>query len=307
MIYAGDRKNVLVVSAKQDAEPVLDELRAAGHQVSLVEGIDEARTLLESGGFDQTLLPASALALLLEQRAVWVGANTDAWRQSTLGIAHDLRGLLRTLDGSIRELGDAERDELRAGDDLGQLRRAVSVLSTFLLELTIELEGGADQELSLSAINLEDVVETAAMAIYPSALERQQRLVVDIHDEVTEFQADQTKMKRIMTNLLGHASREGADLGVVRVRAEREGDSCLISVLYSGDTMTLAELRRLFSPVSIIADVRGAGLSRVQRLVEQHSGRVWVESQKGSGTCIFVSLPLPVAAFKGDAGLVKLA
>jgi K+-sensing histidine kinase KdpD len=297
-----DRKKVLVVSVKREAEPVLGQLRAAGHQVSLVEGMDEAQTLLASGGFDQSLLPARALELLLEERAFWQGTDTEAWRISTAGIAHDLRSLLRALEWSIRELTEADVDGMKTGGDLPQLTRTIAVLSAFLRELTSELEGDAQQGLSLSAINLEDVVESAAMAVYPSALERRQRLVIDIHDEVAQIQADATKMKRVLTNLLDHASRQSPSLATVRVGAQRENDSCVISISYVGNAITLSELRRLFSPATPMVHSAGGGLSRSQRLIEEHGGRLWVESQKGSGTCIFVSLPQPGTVTRENAG-----
>jgi signal transduction histidine kinase len=261
----------------------------------------EAQALLASGGFDQSLLPARTLEMLLEERALWQGADVEAWRRSTVSIAHDLRSLLRALAWSIRELNEADEAGTKAATDLPQLGHTVAVLSLFLLELATELEGSADRELTLTAINLEDAVEAAAVAVYPSAIERRQRLAVDVQEEVAQIQADAGKIKRVLTNLLAHASRQSPTLGAVRVHAHREGDSCVISVSYTGDTITLSELRRLFSPLSPVSDFGTAGLSRVQRLVEQHGGRLWVESQQGSGTRIFVSLPQSLAAHRGNA------
>ncbi len=278
---------------------MLAQLRAAGHQVSLVEDIDEAHTLLASGGFEQAMLAAGSLALLLEQRALWENSDMESWRRAATGIAHDTRSLLQALDRSIQQLNEGEPPERRARADLLQAQRTISVLSSFLRELTDELDSGAGQGLSMSAIDLEDVVETAAMTVYPSALERRQRLVVDIEEEVARIQGDGPKLKRVLANLLDHASRQGASPGIVAVHACREHDDCVISISYEGDTITLTELRRLFSPASKAAESGGGGLSRVQRLVEQHSGRLWVESQKGSGTAIYVSLPFLAGAAEG--------
>jgi len=299
-LISGDHsKKILVVSAKKEAEPTLGQLRAAGHQVSLVEDMDEAQALLASEGFNQALLPARTLASLLEQRALWDSADMDAWRRSASGIAHDIRALLRSVDSGIRELAEGGQAR-RARDELTQARRTISVLSTFLAELTEELEGAFAEGLSLTSVNVEDAVETAAMAVYPSALERGQRLVIDVEEEVTRIEADGPKLKRVLTNLLQHASRSGPERGMVTVRARKEREDCVVAVSYAGDTITLSELRRLFAPPSPGGGAPGAGLSRVQRLVGQHGGRLWVESQKGSDTCIFVSLPMGATASSGS-------
>jgi len=51
------RKRILFVSLKREAEPLLAQLRAARHEVSIVEDLDDAQALLASGAFDQAVLP----------------------------------------------------------------------------------------------------------------------------------------------------------------------------------------------------------------------------------------------------------
>lgn len=291
MISSDDRKRLLVVSLKKEAEPVLGQLRAAGHQVSLVEDLDEARTLLTSGGFDQAVVSAQGLAALLEQSLIWDGIDSDGWRKSAAGIAHDIRNLLRSLEHSNRELRDGQSLDSTSDVDFMQISRTVSILSDFLLELTNELSSGAADELSVTVADLEDIIEASAMAVYPSAADRQQRLAIDIDSTVARVRVDAVKMKRALTQLLAHASRQSPSVGLVRVRAWSEDDGCVISVSFPGDTLTVSELKNLFRPPLEAADPRGATLSTVQRLIEQHQGRVWVESQVGSDTTLFLSLP----------------
>ena len=299
---ADAHKKILAVSTKSEAQPVLGQLRAAGHQVSLVEDMDEGRALLASEKFDQALLPAGKLVSLLERRARWEGVDQDTWRRSTSGIAHDLRTLLGALDRGVAELNRSHGSS--AGEDvLEPARRSISVISSFLRELTGELEGGASEDLELCALNLEDAVEAAAMTVYPSALERRQRLVIDVHDDVTSIQGDAAKLKRALANLLDHASKQGPELGTVTVRARREQDNCVIVVSYSDDGNTLSELRRLFTPAPHEPAPSDSSLSRVQRLVAQHGGRCWVESDEGADTCVFVSLPLGAPLQRGSVAV----
>lgn len=282
---------LFVAIKKGEADPILGQLRAAGHLVSLVEDLEAAQSLLASNEFDHALFPAPALASLLEQRVFWEASGTEAWRKSTLGVVYDLRSLLRSLERSLKELQEGSAAESTALAGLDDVRRRISVLSAFLYELISELSNETGEELNLRQIDLEDAVEAAAVAVYPTASDRQARLAIDIDEEVARVRADSTKLKRVLANLLEYAVRNSLPLGTVTVRASRVGDQCVIAVADKGDGISQAELRRLFSPALERGD-SGFGLSLVKRLVEKQGGQVWVESEKGSGTTVFISLPL---------------
>ena len=70
----------------------------------------------------------------------------------------------------------------------------------------------------------------------------------------------------------------------------REYDDCVPSISYTAETVSLAGLGDLYRPAPV--ERAGNGLYHVQNVIEQHSGRLWLESQRGTGTRVFVSLPL---------------
>jgi signal transduction histidine kinase len=286
----GDPKRVLFVSLKEEAEPLLSELRAAGHHVSIVDKLEDAQAILASGAFDQTVIPAHTLGSLLAQRSLWERAGGDSWRSSTVALAHDLRNLLHTLEQCTGRLAELDLTGLAEREELLDVLRTISTLSIFLMELTDELDAGGSPGLTIVVLDLEDVVEAAAVGVYPSASERRQRLIIDIDEDARYVRADPTRMKRAFSHLLSHASRQSPSRGTVTVRAERECDDCVISISYTAETVSLAELGDLFRPVGI--GRAGNGLYHVQNVIEQHNGRLWLESQRGTGTTVFVSLPL---------------
>lgn len=291
-------KRILFVALnKREAGSVPGNLRAARHSVSLVEDLEAAQALLASQGFDQAILPAPIVASFLEQRAVWPQANSEAWRRSTAGIAHDIRSLLNALSHNLEEMQRQSLSRDFEVNGLAEIRHRISVISAFLDELVFEMTSG-DEELNLSVVDLEDAVEAAAIVVYPTASERQQRLVIDIDEEVAHVRADRTKLKMALTNLLDYATRHSPILGTVTVGASRDEDQCVIVVSHAGEGVTQSELRRLFSPASRGEGTTGLGLSQAKRIVEQHGGRVWVESQRGSGTSVFISLPAPLSTPK---------
>jgi signal transduction histidine kinase len=288
---AEHRKRILIVSLKKEAQPVLGQLRAAGHQVSLVEDLDDAAALLASGAFDQAIIPAQTIQPLLAQRALWQRSGGDTWRLSTAAIAHDLRNLLSALERCMRELHEEAALLGSHSDELAQLQRTISTLSTFLLELTDELGAGAPRSVAPEEFDLEDAVELAAISVYSSASERRQRLVIDIDERARYIRADATKIKRVLSNLLLYASRQTPSLGTVTVGARRDSGECVISVGYDSEAVSIAALSELLSPLEGKAEAPVGSLHGVQQLVQQHGGRLWVESEKGTGTTIFVTVP----------------
>jgi len=285
-------KQILFVALKErEAVSVVRPLRTAGHLVSLIEEIESAGPFLASHAFDQAVVPAHVLESLLRQRALWEASNGEAWRSSTAGLAHDLRFLLNALRRGIEELDGEVQHGPSAGEGLNEVRGRISTLSEFLGELILELDGDADEELQATIVDLEEVIEAASVTVWSNASDKEQRLILDVDEEVAHIRADSTKLKRVLANLLDHAVRETPRLGTVTVRAMPVQDECVISVLDGGEGITSSELRRLFSPPLGVVGVVGAGLPQVKRMVEQHGGRVWVESQKDSGTTVFVSFP----------------
>ena len=290
MRRAADRKRILFVSLKKEAEPLLSELRAAGHQVSIVQDIDDAHALLASRAFDQTVISGQTLGPLLDQRSLWEHNGIDAWRRSTVAIAHDLHNLLHALERCTENLQEVEAPGRVGRAEVLDLRRTMAALSTFLQELTDEFDGAAAAVLPRQVVDLEDAVEAAAMVVYSSASERRQRLIIDIEEAARHVRAEPAKVKRVLSNLLHHASRQSPSLGTVTVRARREAEGCVISITYAAETASVSGLSELFSP-SETRERAGGGFYRVQNIVEQHGGRLWLESQRGAGTSIFVSLP----------------
>lgn len=280
-------RRILIVSPKQEAQPVLAQLRSSGHQVSLVEDLDEAGAVLAMSPFDQALLQGKTLETLLEQRMVWEGSEGEHWRRSTAALTHDLRGLLAGLAGVMREVRDPP--DGRANDEVRVLADAVDSLSVFADELSQELSGSVALEMT-RPVDLEDVAEAAAIAVYPSAADRQQRISIDIDPDVATIATVPVRLKRALKSLLEFVSTRAPVRGNVAIRASRAGDDCVISVSCdspSAGRFDLAAQTRSLSG----SDGRPGPLALAQELLERIDGRLWIESEKGGGVSVFMAVP----------------
>jgi signal transduction histidine kinase len=122
--------------------------------------------------------------------------------------------------------------------------------------------------------------------------------------------ADQNRMIQVMTNLVSNAhkySPEGSSVAIsARVsqknldsKGRDQGPALHVSVKDNGIGMSEEDTSKLFTPyfrsdnpLARHQPGTGLGLTIVRGIIEQHRGRIWVESQIDSGTTFHFTIPI---------------
>ncbi len=113
--------------------------------------------------------------------------------------------------------------------------------------------------------------------------------------------ADRLHFKQIIYNLISNAVKFTPCGGCIEILAANGGGTIEITVADNGIGISsehLASIFEKFYQVRSLSPVRegsGLGLAIAKRLVEQHGGKIWVESEPGRGSRFTFSLPLPPA------------
>jgi PAS domain S-box-containing protein len=108
---------------------------------------------------------------------------------------------------------------------------------------------------------------------------------------------DATQLGQLALNLLDNALKyQSARQPSIQVTAERQGNEWLVAVHDNGigiDASLLERIFEIFQRAQSQATYPGTGLGLAicKRIVENHGGRIWAESQKGQGTTFFFTLP----------------
>jgi signal transduction histidine kinase len=215
--------------------------------------------------------------------------------------AHDLRNPL----GSI--LGFSQFLQRKAGSRLTEEEmRFISVIqenSKFMLRLVEDLLDISNIEsgrlrLDLEEADLASLVDDRMQLHRPIAETKGIGLRFEADGELPAVTVDRLRIGQVIDNLLSNALKYSPSKSRVVVRIAADGDEVILSVQDEGPGIPAEEMGMLFEPFSMLSVVSiwgekstGLGLAIVRRIVAEHGGRVWADSEVGSGSTFCVSLP----------------
>jgi two-component system, OmpR family, phosphate regulon sensor histidine kinase PhoR len=220
-------------------------------------------------------------------------------------LSHELRTPLSTISLLAETLA---RDAEGAGDAVPAKMRdrinKIEVETGHLVQMVNELLDLARIESGGPLVLLDDVDMGRVVAESTERLrlfaDRQGlRLVTDVPDQLPRVRGDEARIGQVVVNLLHNAVKfsDGGDEVAVRVR--NGGSELVVSVEDHGVGIPRADQARIFERFYKVdrARVRGGGtglgLSIARNVLQQHGGRIWVESEEGSGSTFSFALPIP--------------
>jgi two-component system phosphate regulon sensor histidine kinase PhoR len=135
-------------------------------------------------------------------------------------------------------------------------------------------------------------------------------LQADVPDDVPPVRGDEARIGQVVVNLVHNALkfgvREDGDGGVVTVRVRRVDGEVVTTIEDHGVGVAKADQARIFERFYKVdrARVRGGGtglgLSIARHVINQHGGRIWVESEEGVGSTFSFALPIAPGANPSD-------
>jgi len=236
-------------------------------------------------------------------------ANAEVRRLSDLKTTfvsmavHELRNPLAIIRAYVSVLQDGSADSLdqRQRESLEIIKRTTERLNDLavnLLDVT-RLETG-HMELILQPLDLGALLASVARTARPSFDAAHQELVIDLGDALPPAMCDELRATQIFANLLSNAHKYTRAGGRVEVqlRLDDAAGDLEVTIADTGVGIPLADQPKLFdrffrasNAAETGASGAGMGLYITRSLVELHGGRIWFESQPGSGTIFHVTFP----------------
>jgi PAS domain S-box-containing protein len=213
------------------------------------------------------------------------------------GVSHELRTPLGAMRGiSLLLARDLERDEPRLSIEQQRelLQRLANTTRTMnrLLDDLLDLDRLVLGILEPQRIRA-DVSEIVRAAVAESEAAGGRTVEMDLTPLV--MQVDQSKLERIIENLLSNAGKYAPPDSPIWVRVQPDPRGVLIVVEDAGGGVPEEMRDRIFEPFTRIgldpsAPGLGIGLSLVAAFAQLHGGRAWVEEREGGGASFRVVL-----------------
>ena len=225
----------------------------------------------------------------------------DNMRAQLLGTAaHDLKNPLNAIRLGADLLADAPFSEQQR-KALSMMHRATDSMTNLITGLleTIRVESTAN--ILFEPTNLNDLIRRAIEDLRPLSDAQNHTVQYDPPEESLLIMGDPNRLNSVMSNMLSNAIKYTEPGGLIIVTAAWDDDEVIVSVKDNGPGIPEEELPRVFEhlfrgraavrdPNNPI-DGTGLGLALAKTVIEQHGGRLWVESEEGEGSTFRFALP----------------
>ncbi|EDM36696.1 Multi-sensor Signal Transduction Histidine Kinase [Pedobacter sp. BAL39] len=208
-------------------------------------------------------------------------------------VSHDLRTPLTTIK-SYTELFLAQNTSL---DDKGKmmLDRVVSGADkmTFLISEILKLARVGRSDIDFSKINMSSLIN----GIVEEVTFAQKSAHVDVQiGDCPELSGDQTLLSQAFTNIIGNAVKYSAksENPKVSINGTVGEEEIIYSIRDNGIGIDINHHDKVFELFKRMENVKdyegtGVGLAIVKRILEKHHGRIWFDSELGTGTVFYMA------------------
>jgi len=212
-------------------------------------------------------------------------------------VSHDLRSPLTAILGYIEliervgPITDQQQQFIRRVE---QSVANITALINDLLDLG-RIEAGFDSRKEI--VPLGALVQHTLDGLRGHLEDKSQHLVVDVPEKLPPLLGNPVRLRQMLSNLIGNAFKYTQVSGEICVSARAEGEQVILQVSDNGPGIPLADQPYIFdkfyraSNIPPDAHGTGLGLAIVKSIVENHQGRIWVDSTPGRGSKFTVVLP----------------
>jgi light-regulated signal transduction histidine kinase (bacteriophytochrome) len=225
-------------------------------------------------------------------------ASNEDLRTFAYIVSHDLKEPLRMINSYTQLLKRSFKDNL--DEDTSQFmffiidgsRRMKQMLDDLLQYAT-----AANKEVFKEVVNIKDPISIAIKNLEIPIKEKNAN-VEFLDDNFPNIHASFSHMTQLFQNLIGNAIKfhKPTMYPLVEISSERKGKYNIIRVQDNGMGIPREKTDSIFSPFERVGHNKikgtGIGLAICKKIVENHNGKIWVESDTDEGATFYIAFPI---------------
>ena len=213
-------------------------------------------------------------------------------------VSHDLRSPLTSVIGYAElvdragPLNENQQDFLRRIQD--SIQHITSLIND-LLDLG-SIEAGMDTHREF--VQLEGILRYTIEMLQGQIKSKNLNVHIEITPGLPALRANPIRLRQVLDNVIGNAIKYSYVNGEIHITIQFEENQIILKVADQGPGIPATDQPHIFDKfyrgANVDSEVEGSGLGLaiVKNIVENHQGRIWVESTVGKGSSFFIVLPV---------------
>lgn len=304
-----DETGILPKTRVQVLIPIRRETQTIG--LLLMENTKPQLLSEEMMGFLQRLSDHASIAIVNGQLYAEVQSANVAKSEFVSFVAHELKNPMTSIKGYTELLAAGAVGSVNEaqGNFLGTIRSNIERMNTLVSDLNdlSKIEAGR-LRLEFKAISIQDVVEEVVRSTKRQIEDKQQKMIIELSDDLPQIWADSTRLSQVIVNLVSNAHKYTETGGLIHISAEvsdnqwdEDGAEKVVHlwVKDSGIGISEEDQKKIFTKFFRSEDPKtrevsgtGLGLNITRSLVEMQGGKIWFESQHRKGTTFHITVPV---------------
>jgi len=216
-------------------------------------------------------------------------------------VSHDLKSPIVSIHGFSTMLLNEYRDKLdeEALHYLDRIQYNINQMERLIQDL-LELSRVGQVVNPFENVDVGKIVQTALSELQYQWEEKGIEIVVA--PNLPTLYCDRARIVQVFTNLIGNAIKYMGDNPHPRIEIgyKDQGNQHLFFIRDNGIGIDKAYHEKIFDLFYTLKEVQGVegtgvGLTIVKRIIENHQGQIWVESEKGKGSTFYFTIPKKLA------------
>ncbi len=213
-------------------------------------------------------------------------------------VSHDLRSPLTAILGYVELISRVGPVNEQQKEFIARVQVSVHNITSLINDLLDlgRIEAGFDARKELIPFGV--IVNSALEGLALRISEKSQQLTVNIPPDLPTVMGNPVRLRQMVANLVGNAVKYTPPNGRIAVLAHCEAGQIILQITDNGPGIPASDQPYIFEKFYRASNVpnetpgSGLGLAIVKSIIDNHGGRIWVESSEGYGTTFTVVLPV---------------